>query len=55
MTEAPLSVDPQAVGEIVVKALRNGREPVYAPGLLLRLVMAGPKTLPRPVVRKLPR
>ena len=54
MSEAPLSVDPEAVAEIVVKALRKGRETVYAPGPL-RFVMAGLKTLPRPVFRKLPR
>ena len=54
MEEAPLSVDPEAVGEIVVKALRKGRETVYAPGPL-RFVMAGLRTLPRPVFRKLPR
>lgn len=54
MAEAPLSVDPEAVGALVVKALRKGRETVYAPGPL-RFVMAGLKTLPRPVFRKLPR
>lgn len=54
MPEAPLSLDPQAVGEVVVNALKKGRETVYAPGPL-RFVMAGLKTLPRPIFRKLPR
>ena len=53
LPEAPLSVDPQDVARIIVSALRKGRETVYAPGPL-RFVMAGLKSLPRPVFRRLP-
>jgi decaprenylphospho-beta-D-erythro-pentofuranosid-2-ulose 2-reductase len=54
LPEAPMTLDANVVADIVVKALRKGRETVYAPGPL-RVVMAGLKTLPRPVFRKLPR
>lgn len=53
LPEAPLSTDPQDVAAIIVKALRKGRETVYAPGPL-RFVMAGLKSVPRPLFRKLP-
>ena len=53
MTEAPMTINPQDVARIIVTALRKGRETVYAPGPL-RFVMAGLKTLPRPLFRKLP-
>jgi len=53
MDEAPMTIDPQDVAAIIVKALRKGRETVYAPGPL-RFVMAGLKTVPRPLFRKLP-
>ena len=53
MPEAPLSSDPQDVPAVIVKALRKGRETVYAPGPL-RFVMAGLKSVPRPLFRKLP-
>lgn len=53
LPEAPLTVDPQDVAAIIVTALRRGRETVYAPGPL-RFVMAGLKSLPRPVFRRLP-
>ncbi len=53
MAEAPMTTDPQVVAKIVVAALRKGKETVYAPGPL-RFVMAGLKTLPRPIFRKLP-
>lgn len=53
MKEAPMTIDPHDVGAIIVSALRKGRETVYAPGPL-RFVMAGLKSLPRPVFRKLP-
>ena len=53
LAEAPMTIDPDDVGRIIVTALRKGRETVYAPGPL-RVVMAGLKTLPRPVFRKLP-
>lgn len=53
MEEAPMTIDPQDVAAIIVKALRKGKETVYAPGPL-RFVMAGLKTVPRPLFRKLP-
>lgn len=53
MEEAPMTIDPQDVAAIIVKALRKSRETVYAPGPL-RFVMAGLKTVPRPLFRKLP-
>lgn len=53
LAEAPMTIDPDDVGRIIVSALRKGRETVYAPGPL-RVVMTGLKTLPRPVFRKLP-
>lgn len=54
MIEAPMTVEPEAVAQVVVKALRRGSETVYAPGPL-RLVMTALKALPRPVFRKMPR
>lgn len=51
LPEAPMTVDPQVVAEIVVSALRKGKETVYAPGPL-RYVMTGLKALPRPLFRK---
>ena len=53
LPEAPMTIDPQDVAAIIVSALRKGRETVYAPGPL-RLVMAGLKSVPRPVFRRLP-
>lgn len=53
LQEAPMTVDAQDVAKVIVTALRKGRETVYAPGPL-RFVMAGLKSLPRPVFRKLP-
>ncbi len=53
LKEAPLTVNPEDVGATIVGALRRGRDIVYAPGPL-RFVMAGLKSLPRPVFRKLP-
>lgn len=53
LEEAPMTVDPQDVAQIIVKALRKGKETVYAPGPL-RVVMTGLKTVPRPLFRKLP-
>ena len=50
LPEAPMTIDPQEVGQIVVAALRKGKETVYAPGPL-RFVMTGLKALPRPVFR----
>jgi decaprenylphospho-beta-D-erythro-pentofuranosid-2-ulose 2-reductase len=54
LPEAPMTTDANVVADIVVKSLRKGKETVYAPGPL-RFVMAGLKSLPRPVFRKLPR
>lgn len=53
LPEAPMTTNPQDVAAIIVKALRKGRETVYAPGPL-RFVMAGLKSVPRPLFRKLP-
>ncbi len=53
LDEAPLTIDPQDVAKIIVTALRKGKETVYAPGPL-RFVMAGLKSVPRPLFRKLP-
>ncbi len=53
LKEAPMTVDASDVARIIVAALRKGRETVYAPGPL-RFVMAGLKSLPRPVFRRLP-
>ena len=53
MPEAPMTTNPQDVAEIIVKALRKGKETVYAPGPL-RFVMTGLKAVPRPLFRKLP-
>lgn len=52
LPEAPLSTDPEVVGALVAKAVRSGRETVYAPGPL-RLVMTGLKALPRPLFRRI--
>jgi decaprenylphospho-beta-D-erythro-pentofuranosid-2-ulose 2-reductase len=54
LPEAPMTTDANVVADIVVKSLRKGKETVYAPGPL-RFVMAGLKSLPRTVFRKLPR
>jgi decaprenylphospho-beta-D-erythro-pentofuranosid-2-ulose 2-reductase len=53
LDEAPMTIDPEDVARIIVTALRKGRETVYAPGPL-RFVMAGLKSVPRPLFRKLP-
>lgn len=53
LDEAPMTIDPQDVAKIIVTALRKGKETVYAPGPL-RFVMAGLKSVPRPLFRKLP-
>ena len=53
LKEAPMTTDANVVAAIVVGALRKGKETVYAPGPL-RYVMAGLKSLPRPIFRKLP-
>jgi len=53
LPEVPLTTDPEQVAAIVVKALRKGKNTVYAPGPL-RFVMTGLKAVPRPLFRKLP-
>jgi decaprenylphospho-beta-D-erythro-pentofuranosid-2-ulose 2-reductase len=53
LPEAPMTIDADQVAAIIVTSLRKGRETVYAPGPL-RLVMAGLKSVPRPLFRKLP-
>ena len=53
LPEAPMTLDPEQVAAIIVTALRKGRETVYAPGPL-RLVMAGLRSVPRPLFRRLP-
>ncbi len=53
LKEAPLTIDPEDVGATIIGALRTGRETVYSPGPL-KYVMAGVKSLPRAVFRKLP-
>ena len=52
LPEAPMTSNPEDVAQIVVTALRKGKETVYAPGPLM-LVMGVMKNLPRPVFRKL--
>lgn len=53
LDEAPMTINPQDVAQIIVTALRKGKETVYAPGPL-RFVMMGLKSVPRPLFRKLP-
>jgi len=50
---APLSTTPEAVAEVAVRALVEGREVVWAPPLL-RWVMSGVRHLPSAVFRRLP-
>jgi decaprenylphospho-beta-D-erythro-pentofuranosid-2-ulose 2-reductase len=52
LPEAPMTSNPQDVAQIVVTALRKGKETVYAPGPLM-LVMGVMKNLPRPVFRRI--
>ncbi|GAA3250496.1 decaprenylphospho-beta-D-erythro-pentofuranosid-2 -ulose 2-reductase [Pseudonocardia petroleophila] len=53
MSPAPLSTTPEAVAAIVVDAVRNRRELVWAPGPL-RFVMSALRHVPRPLFRRLP-
>ena len=53
LTAAPLSTTPEAVAAVVVDAVRNRRELVWAPAPL-RLVMSVLRHLPRAVFRRLP-
>lgn len=50
---APLAQTPEQVAEVVVAAVRDRKEQVWAPGLM-RWVMTVLRHLPRPVFRKLP-
>ncbi len=52
MTPPPLSTTPEAVAEATQRALREGREIVWVPGLL-RWVMLVVRHLPRPIFRRL--
>jgi decaprenylphospho-beta-D-erythro-pentofuranosid-2-ulose 2-reductase len=53
MSPAPLSTTPEAVAAVVVDAVRNQRELVWAPAPL-RVVMSVLRHLPRAVFRRLP-
>jgi decaprenylphospho-beta-D-erythro-pentofuranosid-2-ulose 2-reductase len=48
----PLSTTPEAVAEVIVRALETGAEQAWAPPAL-RYVMSGLRHLPRPVFRRL--
>jgi decaprenylphospho-beta-D-erythro-pentofuranosid-2-ulose 2-reductase len=50
---APLSTTPEAVAAVVVAAIRNRTELVWAPGAL-RWVMSALRHVPRPLFRRLP-
>ena len=50
---APLAVDPGDVADITVRALRSGRDVVWAPAPL-RWVMSALRHVPAPVFRRLP-
>ena len=50
---APLSMTPEEVAAVVVDAVRNRKEQVWAPAPL-RAVMSVLRHLPRPVFRRLP-
>jgi decaprenylphospho-beta-D-erythro-pentofuranosid-2-ulose 2-reductase len=53
LPEAPMTTDPDVVGQVIVQALRKGKHTVYAPGPL-RFLMTAVKVVPRSVFRKLP-
>lgn len=53
LPEAPMTTDPEVVGQVIVQALRKGKHTVYAPGPL-RFLMTAVKAVPRSVFRKLP-
>jgi len=53
MEAAPLATTPEAVAGIVVDAVRNRKELVWAPGPM-RFVMSALRHVPRPLFRKLP-
>lgn len=51
LPEAPMTTDPEVVGNVVVQALRRGKHTVYAPAPLA-ILMTGLRHLPRPIFRK---
>ncbi len=53
LPEAPLAVTPQQVAQDTVKGLRKGSHTVYSPAAIAA-VMAGIRSVPRPLFRKLP-
>ncbi|WP_226361391.1 decaprenylphospho-beta-D-erythro-pentofuranosid-2-ulose 2-reductase [Pseudonocardia sp. ICBG1142] len=50
---APLATTPQAVADVIVDAVRTGKELVWAPAPM-RFVMSALRHVPRPIFRKLP-
>ncbi|MBP2364639.1 decaprenylphospho-beta-D-erythro-pentofuranosid-2-ulose 2-reductase [Pseudonocardia parietis] len=53
MDPAPLATTPQAVADVIVNAVRNRKELVWAPAPM-RFVMSALRHVPRPIFRKLP-
>lgn len=51
LPEAPMTTDPEVVGNVVVQALRRGKHTVYAPAPLA-ILMTGLRHLPRPIFRR---
>lgn len=50
---APLATTPQAVADVIVDAVRTGKELVWAPAPM-RFVMSALRHVPRPIFRRLP-
>lgn len=53
LEEAPLAVSPEQVAQDTLKGLRKGAHTVYSPAAI-GAVMAGLRSVPRPLFRKLP-
>ncbi len=53
LPDAPLATTPQQVAQDTIKGLRKGSHTVYSPAAV-GAVMAGLRSVPRPVFRKLP-
>jgi decaprenylphospho-beta-D-erythro-pentofuranosid-2-ulose 2-reductase len=53
MPAAPLAQTPEQVADVIVAAVRDRKQQVWAPGLM-RWVMSVLRHLPRPVFRRLP-
>ena len=53
LPEAPMTTDPDVVGQAIVQALRKGKHTVYVPGPL-KYLMTAVKVVPRPIFRRLP-